>query len=145
MNTQHGAAEIWRAAASSILTSVAVTSTQAVSGFRQSLTVVSFKGASRIGASAGTSAASGAPTVSLTSTGAHSLVYAVGNDWDRATARTPGNGQTLVHQVVDTSVGDTFWVQARSTDVASAGIVIQMNCSAPTNDRWNLVSWGMVP
>jgi hypothetical protein len=39
----------------------------------------------------GASGASGAPSASLTTTKANSLVFAVGNDWDRAVARTlPG-------------------------------------------------------
>ena len=39
-------------------------------------------------------------------------VFAVGNDWDKAVARTPVSGQVLVHQRVDTQTGDTYWVQS---------------------------------
>jgi hypothetical protein len=41
-----------------------------------------------VGASATATAASGAPSLSLTTHGAASLVFAIGNDWDRAVART---------------------------------------------------------
>ena len=56
----------------------------------EQLTVLSFKGAGGIGASAANSAASGAPTVSLTASAAGSLTYATGNDYDKATGRTVG-------------------------------------------------------
>jgi hypothetical protein len=56
-----------------------------------------------------------------------------------------GSGQTLVHQVVDTSAGDTFWVQARATAIASAGTIAQINDTAPTADRWNLAIVEIVP
>jgi len=50
-------------------------------------------------------------------------VCAVGNDWDRAIARTPVSGQVLVHQRVDTNVGDTFWVQSTSAPSAANALV----------------------
>jgi beta-lactam-binding protein with PASTA domain len=145
VNTQHGSSEVWKATASSVLTNVTVTSTPALGGYRQSLTVVAFKGASGVGASAGANATSGGPAVSLTTTRANSLVYGVGNDWDRALSRTVGSSQTMVHEVVDSSVGDTFWVQARTTASASAGTVVQINDTSPTSDRWNLVAVEIIP
>jgi beta-lactam-binding protein with PASTA domain len=144
-NTQRGTSEIWTARAPSVLSNVTVTSTLSSSSFRQSLTVVTFKGASRVGTSVAAGGASGAPSLSFTSSTAHSLVYAVGNDWDRSTSRTLGTGQTMIHEVVDTNVGDTFWAQARSTEVASAGVLVQMNCTAPTGDRWNLAAVEIIP
>ena len=77
-----------------------------------------------------------APTVSLTTTQANSLVYAAGNDWDRAVARTVPATQTMVNQIVDTAVGDTFWAQRLTAAVASPGAVT-INDTAPTNDQWN--------
>ena len=56
---------------------------------------------------------SGAPNCLLTTTRAGSFVYGVGNDWSTPPSpRTVGANQTMVHQWVNTSVGDTFWVQA---------------------------------
>ena len=61
---------------------------------------------------------------------------AYGNDWDKATARTPVSGQVLVHQKVDTQVGDTYWVQSITTPSPANGLV-DIHDSAPTTDRWN--------
>ena len=144
-NTRAGTAEIWKATATAALTNATVTSTQARTGYRQSLTVVAFKGASATGASAPANGASGAPSVTLVTTKAASVVYGVGNDWDRAVARTLGANQTLVHQFVDTTSGDTYWVQARTGAIATANTSVQLNDTAPTNDRWNFASVEVVP
>jgi len=136
-NTQYGTSEIWKAIAASQLSNVTVSSTQAISGYHQSLTVVTFTGASGVGTSAAAGASSGAPTVSLTTTKAGSLVYAIGNDWDKATARTLGASQTMVHQWLDTATGDTYWVQSAAAAIASSGTTVPLNCTAPTSDRWN--------
>ena len=67
-------------------------------------------------------------------------MYGVGNDWDGAVARTVGASQEIVHQWLDTVVGDTFWVQKRSAPLAAAGTVVQLNDTAPTSHRWNLAA-----
>lgn len=136
-NGQGGDAEIWSARATTQLTSATITATQGISGYDESLTVVAFSGASGVGASVARSASSGAPSVSLTTTKASSLIYGVGNDYDRAVARTLGTGQVLVHQWLDTSLGDTYWAQATSAHVASSGTVVTLNDTAPTSDQWN--------
>lgn len=144
INAQPGTSEVWRANAPNILTNVTVTATQATGNYYQSLTVVAFSGAAGIGATGGASAATGAPTVSLTPTATGSLVYGVGNDWDRATARTAATGQVIVHQYL-ASAGDTFWVQHLGAPVLTAGAAVQLNDSAPTTDRWNFVAVEIVP
>jgi beta-lactam-binding protein with PASTA domain len=145
-NTRAGTSEIWKATAAAVLTNATVTSTQTqTGGYRQSLTVVAFRGASGTGASATANGASGAPSVTLVTTKAASLVYGVGNDWDHATARTLGATQTLVHQFVDTTSGDTYWVQARTGAIANANTSVQLNDTAPTTDRWNFASVEVVP
>ena len=145
VNTQAGTAEIWTARASGLLSNVTVSATQAQSGYRQSLTVVTFIGASGIGASSAASAATGAPNVLLTTTVAGAVVYGIGNDWDRAVARTLGPGQTMVHQWVDSTTGDTYWVQALIGPVPVRGTVIRLNDAAPTGDRWNFAAVEIVP
>ena len=107
-------------------------------GFHQSLTVVAFTGVSAIGASAAGGAISGASSLSLVSQAAGSLVYGVGNDWDSATARTLPAGQTMVHQFVDTAVGDTFWVQSVNAATTAVGQTVTVNTTAPTADQWNV-------
>src|SRR6185295_1617142 len=94
--------------------------------------------AAGVGASAKASGPNGAATVFLTTTQAASLVFGVGNDWDRAVARTVGANQTLVHQDVDTRVNDTFWVERVTDPVATAGTLVLIADTAPITDRWNL-------
>ena len=97
-NGRLGTSEIWQAPAATQLSNVTVRSTQRFSGYDQSPTVVAFGNAAGAGASVAGSAASGAPSVSMTTTKAASLVFGVGNDWDRAVGRTLGANQTSVHQ-----------------------------------------------
>ena len=111
-NTQAGTSEIWFAKASSVLTNVIVTSQPTRTGFHGSLTVVAFRNASGVGTVGQASAPTGAPDIYVPGVASGNWVFAVGNDWDRAVARTPVSGQVLVHQRVDTAVGDTFWVQS---------------------------------
>jgi len=143
-NTQPGTSEIWRAVAPGALTNVTVTASlsRAVSA---SILVVSFSGADTsgtngsggIGATASKSATTGAPSASLVTTRASSLVFAVGNDYDNALARTPASGQTLVHQYLS-PVGDTYWMQRINLPILTAGTTATISDSSPTGDRYNL-------
>ena len=139
-NTRSGDAEVWTATAPTVLTSATVRSTPARSGFAQDLTVIAMQGTDGVGASVTASGASGAPAASLTTTKANSLVFAVGNDWDRAVARTLQAGWTMLDQWVDTAVGDTYWSQYTSQTTGAAGTVVNAGDTAPTNDQWNLVA-----
>ena len=135
-NTQLGTAEIWVAKAAGLLSSVRVSSQTTFAGYHGSLTVIAFKNASGAGVMGQAGAPTGAPSISLPGISAGNWVFAVGNDWDRAVARTPVGGQVLVHQRIDTQVGDTFWVQSTSAPTSAYGVVIIQD-SAPTNDQWN--------
>jgi hypothetical protein len=137
-NGQLGDGEIWSARATTQLTNVNITATQGRAGFDESLTVVAFKGAAGTGAAVAGGAGSGGPSLSLTTTKASSLVFGVGNDYDNAIARTPGSGQTLVHQWLDNATGDTFWVQQVTALTGAAGTAVTINDTAPTGDRWNM-------
>jgi hypothetical protein len=138
-NTQFGTAEIWAVTAPAQLVNATVTATQSISGFDQSLTVMAFTGAGGIGASGAASGDRTAPSVSLTTTGAGSFVFGVGDDPDRKVARTPDANQTMVHQWVDNNPNVTFWVQGRSTLTGAAGSLVTIS-DAPTNSRWNLAA-----
>jgi len=140
-----GTSEVWKASAPSVLTGATVTAALKKTGFDVSLTVVSFTGASGIGASAGTSRTTGAPSVAVTTTAVGSRVYGVGNDWDSATARTVGAGQAIVHQWVDSAVGDTFWSQCATAATTVAGSVVTLSDTAPTADRSNFVAVEIIP
>ncbi|GGA59890.1 hypothetical protein GCM10011507_09290 [Edaphobacter acidisoli] len=143
-NGQSGDAEVWRAFATSTVSNATVTATLS-QGVVSSITVMSFSGvdtsgtngSGAIGAVAGNSASSGAPTASLVTTGNNSWVLGVGNDFDNAIARTVGSGQSLVHQYL-TPTGDTYWVQMLSNPVAAGGTTATINDTAPTKDRFNL-------
>ena len=135
-NAQLGDAEIWRAVAPAVLTNVAVTATLSRS-VASSLTVVSFTGASGVGAIKVASAATGAPGATLVTTGNNSLIFGAGNDWNHAIARTPLSNQSIVHQYL-APVDDTYWVQRVVPAIPAAGTSVTLGDVAPTGDRWNL-------
>jgi len=144
-NGQPGDAEAWTATAASPVSGVTVTSTPLKSGYDQDLTVVAYEGSSGVGASAASSAASGAPSVSLTTTapsGAVSLVFAVGEDYVNATSHTPVAGQVVLHQWLD-STGDTYWSQYTNTP-AVPGTKVTMVDASPTADTSNFVAVEMI-
>lgn len=136
-NTQSGTAEIWSARADGLLSSVNVSaSTGAGGSYHGSLTVIAFTDAAGTSVVGRTGALNGPPDIPVPGVIAGDWVFAVGNDWDNATARTPVSGQVLVHQKVDTAVGDTYWVQS-TTAPSVANALVDIHDTAPTNDRWN--------
>jgi hypothetical protein len=137
-NAQSGDAEIWTATAAAQLTNATVTATVSATGFDINLNVIAEQGTSGVGASAIASAATGAPGVSVTTTAAGSLVFAVGNDWTRATARTLAAGQVLVNQLLDTT-GDTYWSQVTANPTGAVGTVARDADTAPTTDHYDMV------
>jgi fibronectin type III domain protein len=143
-NKQSGDSEIWWARASGTLASQTVTATPAAGNFHGSLTVVAFAEAAGIGVTAIASAATGAPDLPLPNTGTGSWVFAVGNDGNNAIARTPVSGQLIVHQRVDTAVGDTFWVQSTTAPNTATGTV-DIHDNAPTSDQWNYAGVEILP
>jgi hypothetical protein len=140
--TQRGVSEIWTAIAPTVLTNVTVTSTQSVTvvlgaPVNQSITVVAFANASAIGASTTTSGVSTNATASVVTQAAGSVVYGVGNDFDRAVTRTVGAGQTKVHEF-QAPTGDTFWMQSLNGATAAAGATVTLNATAAgVADQWN--------
>jgi hypothetical protein len=135
-NTQRGTSEIWVAKASFVLSGVTVTSQPTVAGYHGSLVVVAFTNAAGTGVVGRASAPTGAPDIVLPGISAGNWVFAVGNDWDRAIGRVPVAGQVLVHQRVDTTTGDTFWVQSTATP-STANALVDIRDSSPTTDQWN--------
>ena len=105
-NARSGDSEVWRATAPIVLSGATVKSTPAKGGYAQSLSVIAMQGSNGVGASAIAAGASGAPTVNLTTTEPESLVFAVGNDWDRAVARTLPAGWTMLDQLANASSGE---------------------------------------
>ena len=150
-NGQSGTSEIWRAFATAPLSNVTVTATLSQSVI-SSMTIISYagvdpsgtNGSGAIGATASKSAASGAPTATLVTTRNNSWVFGVGNDFDNAIARTPGSGQSLVHQYLS-SAGDTYWVQMQNSPTPLSGTSVSINDTAPTGDRFNLSICEVLP
>ena len=143
-NTQSGTAEIWRAFAASTVTNATVTATLSQK-VASSITVLAFSGvdttgtngSGAIGATKSANSAKGAPTGSVTTTRNGSWVLGVGTDWDNATARTVGTGQTMVHQDLAT-IGDTYWVQRETATTPVSSTSVTINDTAPATDRYDL-------
>jgi hypothetical protein len=136
-NSQGGDAEIWAAKATDFLTNATVIMQPGVGpSYHGSLVVLAFTNAAGPGIVNQSAAPSGAPDIYIPGVSAGNWVFAVGNDWDKAIARTPVSGQGLVHQRLDTQTGDTFWVQS-TTAPSTANALVDIHDSAPTADQWN--------
>ncbi len=140
-NAQPGTAEIWTAVAAHPLSSATVTATRSSGSYGGSIDVVAFSGADTTtsGAVGTASAATGAPSVSLTTTTSGSWVWAVGDDYDRAVSRTVGAGQTKFDEFLAGS-GDTYWTQSQTAPGNPANAKVTLNDTAPTTDRWDLAA-----
>jgi hypothetical protein len=135
-NTQSGVAEIWTARSAGLLTSASVTATPARSGYAGALTVLAFAGAQGTGVAGAAGAPSGAPSIYLPGVQLGSWVFAVGNDWDGAVARTPVSGQVLQRQDLVPAAGNTYWVQSTAGPATGLSLVTIAD-SAPVTDQWN--------
>jgi hypothetical protein len=144
-NVSNGDTEVWAAISPAVLSGVSVSATAAVAGYDGNITVVALRGAGGIGASQSASGPSGGPTVSLQTTQAGSLSFAAGNDWDTATGRTLGSGQTLVAQDLDGATGDTYWVQDTTATSTAAGQTVTLSDTLPIADQWNMAAVEVVP
>jgi hypothetical protein len=143
-NAQSGDVEIWQATASRVLNSATVKSVLRSPGYHQDLTVIAMEGVAKVGDRTGASAATGAPSLTLRTTGAVSLVFTVGHDWDHAVARTLPPGSVMLHQWIDPSTGDSSWSQYTNTAIGPAGTAVAVSDRAPTRDQWNLAAVELV-
>jgi hypothetical protein len=139
-NARSGDTEIWAATALTPLSDATVTSTPTLGGYDQTLTVISMEMSDGVGASAVAGAANGAPSVSLKTTEDGSVVFAAGNDYDNAIARTLGPNQVMLQQYLDTKTGDTYWSQYTGAVTGEAGSTVTLDDTAPTNDQWNMAA-----
>ena len=139
-NKQWGTGEIWSATAPDAPFTARVTA-QSGNGnsWHGSLTVIGFINASGIGKVGQSGARSGFPNISLAGISAGNWVFAVGNDWENPRARTLISGQRLIHERVDTQVGDTYWVQSTGAP-STANASVDILDIAPTTDRWNFAA-----
>jgi Big-like domain-containing protein len=143
-NSSPGDAEVWEAVATTATTISPITATLHAGGYGLSLSVVAMEGADGAGATAHASGASGAPHVTLTTLAATSLVFAAGDDWDRAAARKLPVGWVMLDQWLATGTGDTYWSQYTNHPTGTAGSHVSVADTAPTNDSWNLAAVELV-
>jgi hypothetical protein len=142
-DSQGGVSEIWSASAPTLLSGATITATPLKAGYDGMLHLMAFRGAQAPGVAGAAGAPSGAPDIYLPGVRAGSWVFAVGNDWDRAVARTPVSGQVLQHQWVDTGAGDTFWVQSTAAPSTALGLVT-IHDTAPATDQFNYAAVELV-
>jgi hypothetical protein len=143
-NASAGDSEVWEAVATTATTISPITATLNAGGYDESLTVVAMEGADGVGATAHASGPTGAPHLTLTTLAATSLIFAVGDDWDRAAARTLPVGWVTLDQWLNTGTGDTYWSQYTNHPTGTAGTHVSVADAAPTNDRWNLAAVELV-
>jgi hypothetical protein len=135
-NTQSGDSEIWTARPVRTLSNATITATPTVAGYPGLLTVLAFTSANGLSVAGAAGAPSGAPSIYLPGVERGSWVFAVGNDWDRAVARSVVSGQVLQQQNLVTGSGTTFWVQ--STAAPNPGLsLVTIADTAPVTDQWN--------
>ena len=113
-------------------------------GYDESLSVVAMEAADGVGATAHASGSSGAPHLTLKTEAATSLVFAAGNDWDRAAARKLPVGWVMLDQWLNTGTGDTYWSQYTNHPTGKAGTRVSVRDTKPTNDNWNLAAVELV-
>lgn len=143
-NAGPGDAEIWEAIASQPSGVSGITATLAVPGYDEALSVIAMEGADGTGAGGAAAGSSGAPHLSLKTVAATSLVFAVGNDWDRAVARQLPVGWVFLDQLLNVQTGDTFWSQYTNQPTGAAGSTVSVADTQPTGDHWNLAAVELV-
>jgi RHS repeat-associated protein len=144
-NTQQGSAEIWRAFSSTMLTNVQVSNPIFLAN--SLVTIVGIlgvdnsgsNGSAAIGALASANASTGAPSATLVTTRANSLIFGVGDDPTASVARVPGTGQTVLAQALNTLTSvNTLWTQQVASPATPSGTSVTVNDTAPTHDAFNL-------
>ena len=139
-DTQRGDAEVWTAKTDRVLTRARVTSTPAIAGYDQHLTVVALEGVTHVGAMASADAASGAPHARLATTGpAASLVFGVGTAGGAVRPTLP-TGQIFSGRWADRSAHAAFWSQYTNQAMSPAGTTVTMRTLRPTSRPWNFVA-----
>jgi hypothetical protein len=136
-NAGRGDVEVWTATAGGILKAVPVKATAKTSGFAVTMTVVAVKNAAAAGALAKAEAATGAPKATLKTAHNDAWVLAMADDSAHSVTPKPAAGQFVVSRVADST--DTFWAQATSQLVVTAGTSVTISDSTPTADPWDLI------
>jgi hypothetical protein len=142
-NAAGGDSEVWYAIAPNRISRQKITATQSKKPFAESLTVVTFKAASGVGASGSFTSSKGAPTGTITTTKPCGWVWAAGNDPAAGALRKVPSGQNAWVQalILGNVYGapSTFWTQSTNLPTTTAGTPVTINDTAPANDPYNLV------
>jgi hypothetical protein len=136
----YGDSEIWSATAPRIMIAARVTATLRQSSYNESLTVVAMEGSDGTGEAAAAGGVRASPALSLRTLSSKSLVFAVGNDWDQAVARSLPTGWVMLDQWMNIDTGDTFWSQYTNQPTARAHTRIRVASGGPITDHWNLAA-----
>jgi hypothetical protein len=139
-NSQPGDSEVWTATAPATLSNVTVSAAETKAVGDLAVTVMTIEGAAGVGATGSAAGKANPPSVTLTAQSSASLGIAVGNDYDRAAARTLGANQAFAAQWIDSATGDTYWTQYTTTPGPAAGQPLTLNDTAPKNERWNMAA-----
>lgn len=145
---QPGCVEIWVAYSASALTSQTVTDTIAVSGVGHdhAMQVLVITGAETTwaGAITATGAASGLPSLALTTTAANAWVMSAATDWQALGNGTVGSGQTMAGQYHNSGqISVHFWRQTATT--TTSGTSVTDNLTAPSGEQYNMLSIELRP
>ncbi len=139
-DSQPGTAEIWAGEAKKPIKNKFVKSSLKVKGYDQQLTVIAVQMSQGVGASAAASSTGGLPEVSLTTTEAGTLAFAVGTDTSAAAARTLASNQVLLSQDLDTAKANAFWSQYQGATTGPIGELVTLADTAPSGDHWDMAA-----
>ncbi len=76
----------------------------------------------------------------MTTTAPNSLVFGVFDNWNSSVTPVPGVDQTTQSIVLNTVDVDGYWVQSKTTPVATPGPVL-MNATLSNTTEWHALAW----
>ena len=144
--------EVWTTRADEAGSHISLTSTMTGPPlWKQSLTVIVFRGAAGIGnvtegCYSGTNCTSRSrvPTIALTPFQSGSMVFGVGYDYSDQVTKTVPRGEAIDQQAFDTTELATMWVQNANSRTIG-GSPVTLTASTSGNDNWALVAFEVVP
>ncbi len=148
-----GTAEIWRAFATSKIINATVIATLNQQAYG-SITVLTFTGADStgtngsgaIGATSSAWNSTSSQNASLTTTRNNSWTFAAGSVTNFLTGRTPGAGQSLVHELTaspEGGSGGTYWVQKENGPTPTSGTNVTMTDTPSNGETYNGYPWNL--
>lgn len=82
-----------------------------------------------------------AASATVTTTAPNSSVFAVFDNWDNSMTPIPGDDQSIISIVLNDTDRDGYWMQAKSSPVATPGLVT-MNATIVGNaNPWHAIAW----